>query len=315
MSSPTATARFTSAYSPTMTEGTMTNGFMLDVERIAVTERLAKTWREADCVLVGAGSGLSTSAGYTYSGERFDRLFSDFKKRYGITDMYSGGFYPFDTFEEYWAWWSRVIYYNRYVPAPKPVHHMLLNMLHSTGKDDYFVLTTNVDHCFQRAGFDKSRLFYTQGDYGLWQCSLPCGQVTYDNEQAVREMVEKQSDMRVPSDLVPHCPRCGRPMMPNLRCDASFVEDDGWHAAARRYGDFLERHGNSRILLLELGVGGNTPAIIKYPFWRLMGENQNATYACLNLGEAAAPAQIHDRSVCVNTDILVTFGELAVALR
>ena len=303
MSSPTTTAKFTSAYSPTMTDG----------EHAVAIERLAQAWREADCVLVGAGSGLSTSAGYTYSGERFDRLFSDFKERYGITDMYSGGFYPFGTLEEYWAWWSRAIYYNRYVPAPKPVHHMLLNMLHFTGKDKYFVLTTNVDHCFQKAGFDKSRLFYTQGDYGLWQCSLPCAQITYDNEQAVREMVEKQSDM--PSELVPHCPRCGRPMMPNLRCDASFVEDDGWHAAARRYGDFLERHGNSRILLLELGVGGNTPAIIKYPFWRLTGENSNATYAYLNLGEAAAPAQIHSRSICLNADIGQALGELAVALR
>lgn len=320
MSSPTETARSTSAYSPTMPDGTMPDrtapdGTMPDSEYAAAIERLAKAWREADCVLVGAGSGLSTSAGYTYSGERFDRLFSDFKERYGIADMYSGGFYPFDTLEEYWAWWSRAIYYNRYVPAPKPVHHMLLNMLRSTGKDEYFVLTTNVDHCFQKAGFDKSRLFYTQGDYGLWQCSLPCAQITYDNEQAVREMVAEQSNMRVPSDLVPHCPRCGRPMMPNLRCDASFVEDDGWHAAARRYGDFLAKHGNSRILLLELGVGGNTPAIIKYPFWRLTGENPNATYACLNLGEAAAPAQIHDRSICVNADIFATLGELAVALR
>ena len=305
MSSPTTTAKFTSAYSPTMTDG----------EHAVAIERLAQAWREADCVLVGAGSGLSTSAGYTYSGERFDRLFSDFTERYGITDMYSGGFYHFGTLEEYWAWWSRAIYYKRYVPAPKPVHHMLLNMLHFTGKDKYFVLTTNVDHCFQKAGFDKSRLFYTQGDYGLWQCSLPCAQITYDNEQAVREMVEKQSDMRVPSELVPHCLRCGRPMVPNLRCDASFVEDDGWHAAARRYGDFLERHGNSRILLLELGVGGNTPAIIKYPFWRLTGENSNATYAYLNLGEAAAPAQIHSRSICLNADIGQALGELAVALR
>ena len=305
MSSPTATATFTSAYSPTMTDG----------EHAADIERLAQAWREADCVLVGAGSGLSTSAGYTYSGERFDRLFADFKERYGITDMYSGGFHPFDTLEEYWAWWSRAIYCNRYVPAPKPVHHMLLNMLHSTGKDEYFVLTTNVDHCFQKAGFDKSRLFYTQGDYGLWQCSLPCAQITYDNEQAIREMVEKQSDMRVPSDLVPRCPRCGRPMMPNLRCDNSFVEDDGWHAAAQRYQDFLARHESSRILLLELGVGGNTPVIIKYPFWQMTGDNPQATYACLNLGEAAAPPQIRSRSICINADIGQTLGELAVALR
>lgn len=315
MSSPTATANFTSAHSPTMTDG----------EHADAIERLAQAWREADCVLIGAGSGLSTSAGYTYSGERFNRLLSDFKERYGITDMYSGGFHPFDTLEEYWAWWSRAIYCNRYVPAPKPVHRLLLGMLDGSVRarggetagsaKDYFVLTTNVDHCFQRAGFDKARLFYTQGDYGLWQCSLPCAQVTYDNEQAVRAMVEEQSDMRVPSELVPHCPRCGRPMMPNLRVDGSFVEDDGWHAAAKRYHDFLVRHENSRILLLELGVGGNTPGIIKYPFWQLANANPQATYACLNLGEAAAPPQIHSRSICINADIGQTLTELARALR
>ena len=300
MSSPTTTAKFTSAYSPTMTDG----------EHAVAIERLAQAWREADCVLVGAGSGLSTSAGYTYSGERFDRLFSDFKERYGITDMYSGGFYPFGTLEEYWAWWSRAIYYNRYVPAPKPVHHMLLNMLHFTGKDEYFVLTTNVDHCFQKAGFDKSRLFYTQGDYGLFQCSKPCCQETFDNEAVIREMVKRQKEMKVPTELLPTCPHCGKPMTMNLRCDDTFVEDEGWHRAAERYENFLRTRNGQKILFLELGVGYNTPVIIKYPFWQMTAKNPNAIYACINQGQAVCPQEIEKQSICMDADISAVIARL-----
>ena len=209
-----------------------------------------------DAVLIGAGAGLSTSAGFVYTGERFQQYFSDFYAKYGFSDMYSGGFYPYETLEEYWAYWSRYIYINRYQEPPKPVYRDLLTLV----KDkDYFVLTTNVDHCFQKAGFDKQRLFYTQGDYGLFQCSGPCCQETRDNEATVREMVRSQRDMRVPTALVPHCPHCGRPMTMNLRADDSFVEDEGWHQAARRYDNFLRTRQGQKLLLLELGVGFNTP--------------------------------------------------------
>ena len=206
----------------------------------------------AEAVVVGAGAGLSASAGLTYSGERFERYFGDFQKKYGIPDMYSGGFFPFDGLEEYWAWWSRHIWYNRYVDPPRPVYRDLLDLV---GEKDYFVLTTNVDHQFQRTGFDKSRIFYTQGDYGLWQCSKPCHAKTYDNQETVRRMLEEQRDMRVPAGLVPYCPVCGRPMTMNLRADDTFVEDEGWHAAARRYEAFLRRCQGKRVLFLELGVG------------------------------------------------------------
>ena len=221
-----------------------------------LTGRLCDALDAADAVVVGAGAGLSASAGLTYSGERFERYFGDFQARYGIRDMYAGGFYPFETLEEYWAWWSRQIMVNRYTKAPKPVYEDLLALVRDR---DCFVLTTNVDHQFQLAGFDKQRLFYTQGDYGLWQCSGPCHQETYDNEETVRKMFAEQRDMRVPAELVPRCPRCGRPMTMNLRCDGTFVQDAGWHAAARRYEDFLRRHRGGRVLFLELGVGGNTP--------------------------------------------------------
>ena len=189
---------------------------------------------QADAVVIGAGAGLSTAAGFTYSGERFDRYFSDFAANYHFSDMYSGGFYSYDMLEEYWAYWSRYIYINRYLDAPKPVYEKLLSLL--KGKD-YFVLTTNVDHCFQKAGFDKKRLFYTQGDYGLWQCSVPCHKKTYDNEKIVRQMMEQQKDMKVPSELIPRCPVCGAPMTMNLRADNTFVEDEGWHTASERYAD------------------------------------------------------------------------------
>ena len=254
----------------------------------------------ADAVVVGAGAGLSASAGLTYSGERFARYFGDFAEKYGIRDMYSGGFYPFPTEEEHWAWWSRHIYYNRYVDAPKPVYRDLRELL--AGKD-YFVLTTSVDHQCQRAGFDKKRLFYTQGDYGLWQCSVPCHDRTYDNEAAVRRMLAEQRDMRVPAELLPRCPVCGRPMSMNLRADDTFVEDAGWHAAAERYGDFLRRHDKLSVLYLELGVGMNTPGIIKYPFWRQVYQNPKARYVCVNQKQAYAPKEIAGRSLCLDRDI------------
>lgn len=261
----------------------------------------------ADAILIGAGAGLSTSAGLTYSGERFLKYFSDFHEKYGITDIYSGGFYPFSSLEEYWAWWSQHIYYNRYDVTPGKPYADLLALVSDR---NYFVLTTNVDHQFQLAGFDQARLFYTQGDYGFWQCSKPCHQATYDNEAAVRRMIAEQADMRVPTELIPRCPRCGRPMTMNLRSDGTFVQDEGWYAAARRYEDFLQRHRNGRILLLELGVGGNTPGIIKVPFLRLTAQNPKATYACLNLGEAFTISGLEEQSILFDADIGKVLGDL-----
>lgn len=255
---------------------------------------------QADAVIIGAGSGLSTSAGLTYSGERFQKYFGDFIQKYGIQDMYSGGFFPFETLEEHWAWWSRHIMINRYEKAPKPVYDELLKLVCDK---DYFVITTNVDHQFQLAGFDKKRLFYTQGDYGLWQCLEPCCQKTWDNEHMVRRMFAEQKEMRIPAELVPHCPICGKPMTMNLRCDDTFVQDDGWYAARSRYEDFLRRHESLRIVYLELGVGGNTPVIIKYPFWKMTARNPKATYACINLMGSYTPSEIRRQSICVDGDI------------
>lgn len=257
--------------------------------------------------MIGAGAGLSAAAGLTYSGARFEAHFADFAEKYGIRDMYSGGFYPFETLEEYWAWWSRQIYVNRYdVTAGAPY----LDLRSLMEDRDYFVLTTNVDHQLQLAGFDKRRLFYTQGDYGLWQCSRACHDITYDNEAAVRQMVERQRDMRIPSDLIPRCPVCGAPMTMNLRCDDTFVQDRGWYEARDRYDDFVRRHRNSNILYLELGVGFNTPGIIKLPFWRMTAENPRAAYACINLDGGLCPQEIEGRGICIDGDLAAALAQL-----
>ena len=299
-------------------------------------EQLKEKIEEADTIIIGSGAGLSTSAGFTYTGDRFTKYFSDFQKKYGFQDMYSGGFYPFESFEEHWAYWSRYIHINRYMDAPKAVYEKLYDLVK---EKDYFVLTTNVDHCFQKAGFDKHRLFYTQGDYGLFQCSVPCHQETYDNEEEIRKMVEAQGfvvgtriekstntlhlqpmrqlktekeltlpegiipKMAIPSELVPVCPKCGKPMSMNLRADNTFVEDEGWHNAAERYSEFLRRHKHTKTVFLELGTGYNTPGIIKYNFWNMTDSWDDATYACINLNEAAAPTEIKEKSICVRADI------------
>ena len=309
-------------------------------------ERLKDAFASAETVIIGAGAGMSTSAGFTYSGERFDRYFGDFSGKYHFKDMYEGGFFPYETLEENWAYWSRYIFINRYMKAPRPVYDRLFELVDGREngkgepKKDYFVLTTNVDHQFQKAGFDKERLFYTQGDYGLWQCSRPCHKRTYDNKSKVVKMLLSQGfsigadgsleapvkenedanaapatdfdllDMTIPSDLVPYCPVCGDPMAMNLRADDTFVEDEGWHTAAGRFADFLEKHEDTKTLFLELGTGFNTPGIIKYRFWQLTKSWPDAMYCCLNLGEAAVPPEIRKKSICIDGDIGDVLAEL-----
>lgn len=294
--------------------GYMTEGSGTKEEK---TARLMEEIETADAIVIGAGAGLSTAAGFVYNGERFEKWFHDFAQKYGFKDMYSGGFYPYGTKEEFWAYWARYIYINRYLDAPKPVYDRLCELV----KDkEYFVITTNVDHCFQKAGFDKKRLFYTQGDYGLFQSVDPAIQKTYDNREWVMKAMEAQGYilnadgvfeepddgeilMRIEADLIPKCPDGGSDMTMNLRSDDSFVEDEGWHRASAAYAEFLRRHEDDHVLYLELGVGGNTPVIIKYPFWQMTMENEKAVYACLNYGEAFAPREIEDRSLCINCDI------------
>ena len=292
----------------------MSEGIGTKEEQIA---KLKKAFTSAESIVIGAGAGLSASAGFTYSGERFNKYFFDFAKEYGISDMYSGGFYPFPDAETRWGWWARHIYFNRYVDAPKPVYKELLSLVRDK---DYFVITTNVDHQFQKAGFDKKRLFYIQGDFGLFQSVNPEIRKTYDNEEWVMKAMEAEGfvkdekgiftvpedgkiSMAIPTELIPTCPDDGSAMTTNLRADYSFVEDDGWHKANEAYNEFIRSHKDARTLYLELGVGANTPVIIKYPFWQFVKSNENAAYACINYGEAFCPEAIEDRSICIDGDI------------
>ena len=264
-----------------------------------LVDQIKEVIQKADAVIIGAGAGLSTAAGFVYTGKRFEDNFSDFEQKYGFHDMYSGGFYPYKTLEEYWAYWSRYIYINRYQDAPLPAYEYLYELVKNK---DYFVMTTNVDHCFQKAGFDRKRLFYTQGDYGLLQCSLPCCQETFDNEKMILDMVEQQSDMKIPSNLIPLCPHCGRPLTTNLRADNTFVQDTGWENAAKQYDLFEQQHQQMKTVYVEIGVGFNTPGIIKYNFWQKVYQNPNATYLCINLDHASAPKEIEKRSICIKGD-------------
>lgn len=275
-------------------------------------KQIVELMTSCDAIVIGAGSGLSSSAGLTYSGERFETYFKDFIDTYHLRDMYSAGFYPYETLEEYWAYWSRHIYYNRYIDSPKKTYQILLELV----KDkDYFVIMTNVDHQFQKNGFDKTRLFYTQGDYGLWQCSKPCHQQTYDNEDIVKAMLKQQKNMKIPSQLIPYCPRCGAPMTMNLRCDQTFVQDEGWYQAQQRYQNFLQKHQHRKVLYLELGVGANTPVIIKYPFWNYVSQNKNAVYISINLDDLYCPENIHKQSILIQGDIHNILNSVAKEMR
>ena len=263
-------------------------------------KRLKYAIETADSIVIGAGAGLSIAAGFTYSGVRFKKYFSDFIEKYGFKDMYSGGFYHFESLEEHWAYWSRYVFINRYMDSDNGTYKKLFKLV----KDkNYFVLTTNVDHQFQKAGFDKHKLFYTQGDYGLFQCSEPCHNKTYDNEEIIRRMFTEQKNMRIPSELIPRCPKCGKYMTMNLRADDRFVQDKDWYRASERYSDFIRKNSGLRILFLELGVGYNTPVIIKYPFWKMTAMNKQATYACVNSCEAFCPDEIQKQAICINSNI------------
>lgn len=262
--------------------------------------QLRKALDDADAVLIGAGAGLSAAAGLIMTGPRFTENFADFIAKYGFTDLYSAGFHQFDSLEEKWAFWSRHFMLDRYGDIPNATYDVLKNLV---ADKDYFIITTNVDHCFQRTGFDKTRLFYTQGDFGLFQCSVPCCKKTYDNEEIVRRMAAEQKNMCIPSALVPRCPVCGAPMTQNMRFDDTFVEDEGWRRAMNRYQEFIRQHRDTNLLLLELGVGGNTPGIIKFPFWQLTAQDPAFTYACVTLNDAICPPSITDQSICISADI------------
>lgn len=267
----------------------------------------AAALEEAECVLMGAGAGLSAAAGLTYSGKRFAEHFPEFIEKYGMTDMYSAGFYPFPDEEARWGYWSRHVCVNRIEPEALPLYKKLYELI----KDKkYFVLTTNADHQFYKAGYGEDKIFATQGDYGLIQCRRGCHPKTYDDREMMIQMDQAEKDCRIPSYMVPKCPVCGGPMAMNLRCDQYFVEDAAWHEAEERFGMFLSECRKKKVVLLELGIGFNTPTIVRFPFEKLARENRNMTLLRLNLNEAVVPESLGGRAIGINADMEKSISDI-----
>lgn len=262
--------------------------------------KLKEEIENSEYILIGAGAGLSTSAGFSYDGKRFEDNFKDYIKKYGFTDMYSAGFYNFPTLEEYWAYFSLYVYINRYDIEENETY---LNLYNIVKNKNYFVITTNVDGRFIDSKFDKDKIFAVQGDFSLLQCSKPCRQETFYNEKYIREMIKYKKEMKIPTELIPKCPYCGKNMSMNLRADSTFVQDKNWDKQKLKYENFLKNSYNSKILFLELGVGFNTPSIIKYNFWRMTLNNKKSVYASINLGECYSASDIEERSICIDADI------------
>lgn len=270
-------------------------------------EKLKQEIKNSDYILIGAGAGLSTSAGFLYDGKRFEDNFKDYIKKYGFTDMYSAGFYNFPTLEEYWAYFSLYVYINRFDIEENETY---LNIYNIVKDKNYFVITTNVDGRFIDSKFEKDKIFAVQGDFALFQCSKPCRQETFYNEKYIREMIKYKKEMKIPTELIPKCPYCGRNMSMNLRADDTFVQDKNWDEQKNRYEEFLKMSDNSKILFLELGVGFNTPSIIKYNFWRMTLNNKKSVYASINLGECYCASDIEERSICIDYDIAEVLKKL-----
>lgn len=270
-------------------------------------DKLHSLIQAAECVIVGGGSGLSSAAGLTYSGERFTANFGDFIKRYDLTDMYSAAFYPFKTQEEKWAYWSRHILLNRWQPPALPLYQTLFELV---GDKDYFVITTNVDAQFYKAGFAQDRVFAVQGDYGKLQCAKGCQDTLYDSQNLVRRMVSEQKDCRVPSALVPKCPVCGGEMEVNIRKDLYFVQDKTWYAAKKRYEDFYDRACGKNTVLLELGAGYNTPTIIRFPFERMVYENKGVFLVRMNTQYPEAIPENAAKTLSFGEDISAVFDRI-----
>lgn len=256
--------------------------------------------KSADCILVGAGAGLSTAAGIEYFGKRFEDNFADFIKKYHFTDMYTSGFYDFQTEEEKWAYWAKHIYINDIGMKGTKLYKEILKLI---GNKDYFVITTNVDDQFYKTGFDKNKIFSVQGSYRFIQCSKACHNKIYDATDMVKEMIEKTADCRIPTELVPKCPVCGEKMETNLRKDSFFVQDENWYKQSEKYSKFLEKAKDKKTLLLELGVGFNTPSIIRFPFEKMVYQNKNWNLVRINKENTNAFLDINDRMIAIEDDI------------
>lgn len=269
-------------------------------------ENIKKLIDEAEYVLIGGGAGLSSSAGIEYSGKRFEDTFKEFIEKYHFTDMYTSGFYDFKTQEEKWAYWAKHMYINDIGMKATDLYKEILELVKNK---KYFVITTNVDDQFYKAGFDKDRIFATQGSYAYIQCSCACHDKIYNATDMVKKMVENIKDCKIPSELVPKCPVCGENMEVNLRKDAYFVQDDNWYRQNERYGEFLDNTKDKKVLLLELGVGFNTPGIIRHPFEQMTYNNNEWNLVRINKDNTSTFFDIEDKIIKIKDDISAVFSQ------
>ncbi len=250
---------------------------------------------QADAIVIGAGAGLSAAAGLDYSGPEFKKEFADYIDKYKFPDLYSSSFYDFPTEEERWARWARHIDYARFRPDAFPLYRELLELV----KDrNYFVITTNVDVQFRKAGFDPEKIFEVQGDYGLMQCAVGCHPKVYSDKETVENILHHSHDLTVDSAYVPVCPVCGGNMDVHVRKNQFFVQDENWDKAAERYEKFMAHYADKgSVVLLELGIGFNTPAIIRYPFEQITYRNPKATLIRLNSDYPHGPKETAARTI------------------
>ena len=262
---------------------------------------------EADYILIGAGSGLSTAAGLEYFGESFEKNFKEFIEKYNFPDLYSASFYDFNTQEEKWAFFTKMIYLNRFNKEPLKLYQEIYYLIK---EKDYFVITTNVDGQFEKAGFEKERVFETQGDYAYLQCENACHNKLYYNYDLVNEWLKNTKDCKIPSNLVPKCPVCGGNMEMNLRKDANFVQDENWYKQDKRYGEFLNKSQDKNLLLLEIGVGFNTPGIIRFPFEQMVYNNIHTNLVRINKDYAFTNKEIENKTILFDEDVNTIIEDL-----
>ena len=255
--------------------------------------------KQADYIIIGAGSGLSTAAGLLYSGEKFEKDFKEFIEKYHFDNLYSASFYEFKTQEEKWAFFAKMIKLNRYNEKPLKLYQELYEIVKNK---EYFVLSTNVDGQFYNSGFDKDKVFEMQGDYSYLQCENACHNKLYNNRDLVEQWLQNTKDCKIPSKLVMKCPVCGGNMDMNLRKDANFVQDSNWYKASKRYEDFLDKIKNKNVVLLEIGVGFNTPGIIRFPFEQMTANNVKTTLIRINKDYPFPMLEIRNRTISFDED-------------
>lgn len=272
-----------------------------EVSSLSQAELLIELVDEAEAIVIGIGAGMSAAAGFTYVGKRFTDAFPDFISKYRFFDMLQASLFEYEDLQEYWAFQSRFSLLNFF---DQPVGQAYLNLRKIIKGKNYHIITTNADNAFYAAEYDMDKVFRIQGEYGLWQCVNHCHQQTYQNEALIREMVEKQSHMKVPKELVPYCPKCGAPLEVNKRTiEKGMVEDSHFHEQKHRYEQFINDNNGKKVLYLEIGVGHTTPQLIKQPFQQMTEDNEQALFVTMNQKDYFIPRNIRSRTIRLDKDI------------